>query len=228
MLRLLIIGAGGHGQVVADAALAMARTGGSLHVVGFLDDNPQLWNRTVLGLPILGATRTAPACPFDAIIVAIGDNARRKQLYTHWLQQGATFATLVHPSAVVAQDVELGSGNVLCAGVIVNTGSRIGCNVILNTGCTVDHHNRIGNHAHVAPGAHLGGDVEVAEGALIGIGAIVLPQRQIAEWASVGAGAVVTRPVGPHQTVVGIPACPLAHPSREHVPVRYELLGGTS
>ena len=83
----------------------------------------------------------------------------------------------------------------ICAGVVVNTGSVIGTHVILNTGCTVDHHNSIGSCAHVAPGTHMGGEVVIEEGALVGIGAIVAPRTTIGAWAIVGAGAVVTKPV---------------------------------
>lgn len=94
----------------------------------------------------------------------------------------------------------------ICAGVVVNTGSVIGADVILNTGCTVDHHNRIGDHAHIAPGVHMGGEVEVGEGALVGIGATVMPRKRIGAWSVVGAGTLVTRDVPDGVVVVGAPA----------------------
>ena len=103
-------------------------------------------------------------CPFDALVVGIGSNPARQAIAHRWQERGGTFVTLVHPAAVVAQDVMIGPGTVLCAGAIVNTGSRIGSHVILNTACSVDHHNLSVTYVHVAPGAHLGGDVQVAEG----------------------------------------------------------------
>lgn len=209
MARLLILGAGGHAQVVAEIVHAMARVGNDIEVAGFLDDDPQLWGHNVLGATVFGPTRSIPDCEFDSLIIGIGSNAIRQQLSQHWQQMNATFGTLIHPSAVVAHNVEIGPGTVLCAGVIVNTGSHIGRSVILNTACSVDHHNVIGDYAHIAPGARLGGDVQVAEGSLVGIGAIVLPQQHVGDWATVGAGAVVTQPVVPGQTVIGIPAHPL-------------------
>lgn len=208
MLKLLIVGAGGHAQVVADIALTLARTGKDIELVGFIDDNSSLWGKNILGAPVLGPTHMFPDSRFDAIIIGIGNNTLRRQLAQHWLQMGVEFATLIHPSAVVAQNVQIGVSTVLCAGAIVNTGSSIGNHVILNTACSVDHHNRIGDYVHIAPGAHVGGDVHVAEGSLIGIGAVIMPQRRVAAWATVGAGAVVTRHIEPNQTVVGIPARP--------------------
>jgi acetyltransferase-like isoleucine patch superfamily enzyme len=97
----------------------------------------------------------------------------------------------------------------ICAGVVVNTGSVIGSHVILNTSCTVDHHNSVGSCAHIAPGTHTGGDTVIEEGGLVGIGAIVAPRTSVGAWATVGAGAVVTKPVPPGVTVVGVPARPL-------------------
>lgn len=213
MLQLLIVGAGGHAQVVADIALSLARAGKEIELVGFIDDNASLWNKRIFGLPVLGPARMIPNLHFDALVIGIGNNALRRQLACHWLHAGVEFATLVHPSAVVAHDVAIGTGTVLCAGTIVNTGCSIGSNVILNTACSVDHHNKIGDYAHIAPGAHTGGDVYVAEGSLIGIGAVVMPQRCVAEWATVGAGAVVTHHIAANQTVIGIPARPMEHSS---------------
>jgi sugar O-acyltransferase (sialic acid O-acetyltransferase NeuD family) len=223
MLRLLILGAGGHAQVVADIALALAHAGTAIQLVGFLDDDARCWGQFVLGAPVLGPTRTAPDCPYDAMIAGIGNNALRRQLYLYWRERNTRFATLVHPAAVVARNVEIGAGTVLCAGAIVNTSSRIGGNVILNTACSVDHHNGIADHAHVAPGARLGGDVQMAEGALIGIGAVILPQRHVGEWAKVGAGAVVTRHVTARQTVAGVPARPLHQDTWESSSVCWSL-----
>lgn len=217
LLRVLIIGAGGHAQVVADIVKSMGRAGAALTVAGFLDDDARLWGRRILGAPVLGPTDATPRCPFDALVVGIGSNPVRRTIALRWQERGGAFVTLVHPSAVVAKDVVLGPGTVLCAGAIVNTGSRIGSHAILNTACSVDHHNIIADFAHIAPGARLGGDVQVAEGTLVGIGAIVLPQRYVAAWACVGAGAVVTRSVESSQTVIGVPAYPVPTPDREHV-----------
>ena len=129
-MQLLILGAGGHAQVVADAALAMSRSGIDISIAGFLDDNQSLWGSTRFGAPVLGPIRSVPDCVFDAVIVGIGSNQLRMQVSSYWQEQGVKFATLVHPSAVVGREVQIGAGTVLCAGAIVNTGSRIGEHVI--------------------------------------------------------------------------------------------------
>lgn len=212
-MRIIILGAGGHAQVIADALLRSRKTGAAWELVGFLDDNPALAGQVRLGLPILGPISTLGQYAHDGCVIGIGNNRLRARIFGQLLAQGEEIVTIVHPHAVVAPDVAVGAGVVIFAGVVVNTGSTIGANVVLNTGCTVDHHNIVADHAHIAPGAHLGGDVKIGEGALIGIGAIVMPQRSVGAWSVVGAGALVHRDVPDCVTVIGVPARDITQPS---------------
>ena len=205
-MRVLILGAGGHAQVVADILLRDHEAGSTMMPIGYLDDNPSLWNQVFLGLSVFGPLSHLPAIEHDAVVVAIGDNRIRCQIFRQLRERGEHFATAIHPYAVLASDVQVGPGTMICAGVVVNTGSLIGANVILNTGCTVDHHNRIGDHAHIAPGVNLGGEVTIGEGTLIGIGATVMPRCRIGAWSIAGAGALVHCDLPSHVTVVGVPA----------------------
>ena len=206
-MKTLIIGAGGHGQVVADILLTSLKNNNStVQPIGYLDDDPTLQQRYFLDIPVLGFVDQISTIEHDAVIVAIGHNPTRQKIYQKLQTNLEEIITAVHPSAIIGADVAIGHGTMICAGVIINPGTRIGMGVILNTGCTVDHHNHIGDHAHIAPGAHLGGDVEIGQGALIGMGATVIPQCQVGDWSVVGAGAVVTKAVTAHSVVAGVPA----------------------
>ncbi len=206
MSRVLILGAGGHGQVVADILLRAHEAGANCQPIGFLDDNSALTGTVIVGLPVLGTSVQLEEFEHDAVIVAIGDNRTRARIFERVQRQGEQIVNAIHPTAVIAPDVHLGTGVMICAGVVVNTGTIVGNNVILNTGCTVDHHNHIGSHVHVAPGTHLGGNVHVGEGVLVGIGTTIVPGRSIGNWAIVGAGSVVTKDIPPYTTAVGVPA----------------------
>lgn len=205
MIKVLILGAGGHAQVLADILRAMREAGEPIEIIGFLDDNPNLWGQKILRYPVLGPIKNLISYPHDAVIIGIGDNFIRQDLHVRLKNKGETFITAIHPCSTIAPDVIIGPGTMICAGVVVNTGTVIGEGVILNTGCTVDHHNRIGSFAHIAPGVHLGGGVQIDEGVLVGIGASVLPGIYIGSWAVIGGGAVVIRDVAPNATVVGVP-----------------------
>ena len=203
---ILIVGAGGHGQVVADIFRACRDAGLAADQVAFLDDDRARYGSSLIGGPVISPVSRCSDIQHDAVIVAIGDNATRARVFLRFADAGEQMAIGTHPRSTIAGDVTLGPGSVVCAGAVINTGTTIGCDVIINTGATVDHHSVIGAHVHIAPGVHMGGAVHVGDGALVGIGATVLPGVRIGEWSTVGAGAVVTADVPPHATVIGVPA----------------------
>ncbi len=160
----------------------------------------------MLGLPVLGSLSSLEAPAEIALVMGIGDNAARRRAFDAVRQHGFAVRTVVHPSAVVGLECELGAGAVLLARVTVNPGTRIGENVILNTACSVDHDCRIGAHAHVAPGATLAGNVTVGEQAFIGAGVVAIPGVSVGERSLVGAGAVIVRDLPPRCRARGVPA----------------------
>ena len=205
-MKVLVFGAGGHGQVVADVLQTQARAGEQVEFIGFVDDRIDRVHDGRSGPGVLGTLSDWPTIVHDALIVAIGDNGVRRRVFEEAARRGARFAIAKHPSAVVACDVRVDPGTMICAGVVVNPRAVIGANTILNTASSVDHHCRVADHVHIGPGVRLGGDVEIGEGALLGIGAVVLPGLKVGGWAVVGAGAVVITDVLPGTTVAGVPA----------------------
>lgn len=207
MKKVLVLGAGGHGQVVADILLcAHCQEKGDYRPMGFLDDDQELWGRSLLGLPVLGGLAQIDVFEHDALIIAIGDNQERAKLFT-WAQgRGEYLANAVHPTAFLASEVVLGHGVVIAPGVVVHTAAHVGDNVILNTASSIDHHCDVSDHVHIAPGAHLGGSVQVGEGVFVGIGAAVIPGCSIGSWTIVGAGSVVISDLPERVTAVGNPA----------------------
>lgn len=209
-MNVIVVGAGGHGQVVGDIFRAAARAGARERLAGYVDDRQPLDGQLLAGGYVLGAISILPDIAHDGVVIAVGDNRTRERLWRALSALGEAFVVARHPSAIVSEDVRIGAGSMLCAGAIVNTGASIGRAVILNTGCSVDHHSTIGDFVHIAPGVHMGGEVVVNARAFVGIGAVVLPGIRIGEGSIVGAGAIVTRDVAPGATVVGCPARPIS------------------
>lgn len=199
MNRLIIIGASGHGKVVAD----IARLSGYTDIV-FLDDAPGL--EMVSGYPVLGAVSTFPAYSQSDFFVAIGNPDIRRRIQDEIASSGARLVTLIHPSAVVAQNVAIGEGTVVMAGAVINPSVRIGRGCIINTSASVDHDCVIGDFVHISVGAHLAGSVCIESGSWIGIGAVVNNNLSVCAGVTVGAGAVVVTDAEKTGTYIGIPA----------------------
>lgn len=202
---LVIYGSGGHGKVVADAALCAG-----WHVLGFADDDPGKRDALVLGLPVvaIGFDSTIAYCRAQNshAVIALGDNRVRQRVFDAACRAQVEMATIIHPSAVISPSAAIGHGSVVFAHAVVNPASTIGCNVIINTGATIDHDNVIGDHAHVAPGAHTGGTVQLGAGAMLGVGASVRNHVSIGEWSIIGIGAAVVADIPARVVAFGNPA----------------------
>jgi len=199
-MKLVIIGAGGHGQVVADVAIAAG-----FEVLGFLDDDRSLWGKQFLGVSVLGPI--AAAHDMDAsCVVAIGDNRCRKQIVDLLGLPAQRYAAVIHPCATVSSYAEVLPGAMVLAGAIVGPQAVVGHHSIINHASSIDHHDIVGAFVHIAPGCHAGGNVHIGDGAFLGIGVSVVPGITVGNWATVGAGSVVLHDVPDSTTVVGVPA----------------------
>lgn len=208
MSRLALLGASGHGKVVADSALAA----GWRQVVFFDDAWPS--RLTCGSWHVAGDTARllARLSDFDGVAVAIGDCAvrwKKQQLLT---AANARMATIIHPRCWVSPFAKVGAGSVVMAGAVINVDASIGAACIVNTGATVDHDCTLADAVHVSPGAHLSGNVSVADRSWIGVGACIRQGIAVGAGVTVGAGAVVVAPVAAGLTVVGCPAAPMRAP----------------
>lgn len=205
---MIVLGGGGHAKVLIGTLQLQKR-----RILGFVDPNSTL--PPVLGEQNLGTDDAAFAYPPAEVelvngIGSIGSPGARTAAFERFKAKGYTFATVVHPSASVAPDVEVEEGAQVMAGAVVQPGSRLGINAIINTKASVDHDCVIESHAHIAPGVTLSGKVHVGRGSHIGTGASVIQGITTGAYSIVGAGAVVIRDVPEKATVAGVPAMLMA------------------
>jgi sugar O-acyltransferase (sialic acid O-acetyltransferase NeuD family) len=201
MNRLIVIGASGHGKVVADIAVLNC-----YEDIVFLDDDEAI--KECASFPVIGKSTEAPD---GEILVAVGNPQTRKRLME--LYKDRTQPVLIHPNAVVAEDVKIGSGTVVMAGAVINPGTKIGRGVIVNTSSSIDHDCSVGDYSHVSVGAHLCGTVKVEDGVWIGAGATVINNVNICGGCTIGAGAVVIKDIKEPGTYVGVPAKMISKPN---------------
>ncbi len=198
---LLIIGAGGHGKVVADSAQQQ----GWQHIA-FLDRDPT--RNELLGMPVVGTDPAAAGLlqQFPDATVAIGDPRLRLDLLDQLERIGFRLPVIAHPRAVISQHATVQSGCVLFANAVVNPGSHLARGCIINTAATVDHDCRLEEGVHIAPGAHIAGGVHIGRESWIGTGACVREYLAIGAHVIVGAGAAVVSDIPDAQQVAGVPA----------------------
>lgn len=202
MKRLAIIGASGHGKVVAEAALSSLWDS-----VEFYDDNYPTKSE-LDGLYIRGNfERMLENSDFyHGFHVAIGDNKARLKILEQLLASDLHCPNIISPSAVISQTASLGVGISIMANVVINARTIVGNGVILNTSCSVDHDCNISAGVHISPGAHLAGNVSIGNCSWVGIGSAVIEGKVIGIGSIVGAGSVVTSDIPNNVTAVGVPS----------------------
>lgn len=198
--KLLIIGASGHGKVVADIAMKMNKW----EYIAFLDDNKNI--ETLIGLEIIGTLKDVFIHLDDfEIFVGIGDNETRQKIYEMLEAHRAHIPVLIHPNANVGSQVNIGNGTVIMAGVVVNCHTNIGKGCIINTGATIDHDNFIEDYVHISPGVHLGGTVKIGKASWLGIGSLVRNNINITNGCKLGVGSVVIKDISEPGVYIGAP-----------------------
>ncbi|MFK5893066.1 MAG: acetyltransferase [Pseudomonadota bacterium] len=202
MNHLAILGASGHGKVIADCA----ESAGWL-AIDFYDDAWPLYNKSS-AWSVIGDTQVliANLGNYDGVIVAIGNNVIRLEKQLELVSYNAPLVNIIHPSAQISRYVELGSGCVIMPGVIINVDSKLGNACIVNTGASIDHDCLLGDAVHICPGVHLAGGVNIGDYSWIGIGANIIQLIKIGPSSIIGAGSVVIKNIKGHCTVAGVPA----------------------
>lgn len=201
--RVIIVGAGGHGRVVAEACRAAGH-----EVIAFADQ--ALAGRELAGTPVLGGEvlEVAKAAQGEraSVIVAIGANAARQRTQLALRAAGVRLATVVHPSAVLLTGSRVGAGAVVLARAVIGVDATVGEGAIVNAGAILEHEGSLGAFAHLSPGVSTGGEVHVGEGAHLGVGVSVRNRVRIGAWSVVGVGAAVVADLPEQVVAFGVPA----------------------
>ncbi len=207
MKKIAIIGASGHGKVVADLAQMCG------YQVFFFDDSfpnlKQIAHWSVIGSfsDLLNQNQNQDQNHvFEFAVVAIGDNKTRSKLSEQLSEVGFSLATLIHHSAVVSQYAVVESGSVVFANAVINAFAKIGKNCIINTGAIVEHDCIIKDAVHLSPNVALAGNTKVGISTWLGIGSVTKQGVEIGDNSTIGANSTVLNNIPSNVTAVGSPA----------------------
>lgn len=199
---IAILGASGHGKVLAE----LAELNGYTHIAFFDDTWPekaQLEHWSIVGdSSVLFDSLEY----FDACIVAIGNNSVRLNKLVALQKNKASLVSLIHPKATVSRYAQLGIGSVVMANATINPFARVGMGGIINTGAVVEHDCILGRVVHLSPNSALAGGSHLGDGVWLGIGSVTKQLVRIGTNTIIGAGAVVTKDIPSNVIAVGIPA----------------------
>jgi sugar O-acyltransferase (sialic acid O-acetyltransferase NeuD family) len=205
--RIVIFGAGGLGREVLQVIRDQQRSGGRVECVGFLVDLDFAGPTIVNGIAVFRDITALAKDSSVRFIVAVGNSAKRARIAERiQLTVGPRFATIVHPSSILGDNVSIESGSIIMPLASITTDVRIGGHVLINPHVSIAHDCLLEDYVSLSPAATLAGGVHLEQGCEIGSGATVIPRQRVGRWSRVGAGAVVIRSVAAHTTVVGVPA----------------------
>lgn len=190
--KIIIYGASGHGKVVAE----VAELSGYKEIVFFDDDINKRENGKY------NVIHSFPDEEYD-IIVAIGDNATRERVSKGLNEKQVS---LIHPNAVISNDVVIGDGVVILANATIGVGTRIGNGAIINTCSSIDHDSFVDDFVHVSVNSHTAGTVRLGKRTFLGVKSAVINNISIVDDVVVGAGAIVISDIEESGVYIGIPA----------------------
>ena len=202
--RIVIVGAGGFGREVLhwfrDAWPACLS-----RVAGFLSADPRSLGAAAGGLSVIGDPRTFEPRPGDGFVMGIGIPGVRRRVAESLADRGATFLTLVHPTAIVAPNAALGEGSILCPYAVVSDAARLGRHVLLNYHASLGHDAAAGDFAVLSPYATLGGSAHVGDDVFMGMHASVGPGKTLGARCKVSANSCALADAPPDSIVFGVP-----------------------
>ena len=202
MSRLIIIGAGGHGKVIADTAQTMNR----FHTIVFLDDFKQ--GSRICDLSVVGGFDVLEAVfePGDSAAIAFGNNQKRMRYMDIARKIGYGLPILIHPRAVVSKHAQVDEGSVVFANAVIHADSWVQQGAIINTGAIIEHDNQIGRIAHISPGACLAGNTKIGQCSWIGIGSCIIQNITVGESCILAAGSTLLKNMPDYTMFAGSPA----------------------
>lgn len=200
--KVVILGAGGHAKSIADIVLKS-----NDQVIGFLDDNVEIGTAIIKSrdIKVIGKIEDSLNIANNQnilFVIGIGNNKVREKIAK---QYNIKYYTAIHPTAVIAQDVQIEEGTVVMANTVINVGASIGKHCIINTGAIVEHDNTIEDYVHLSPSVVLSGTVKIGKYTHLGTGTKVRNNINITSNVTVGVGGVVVKDIGEEGTYVGVP-----------------------
>ena len=208
---LYIIGAGGFGREVAWLVERINKIELTWNIKGFIDDNTSIHGLLQDDYSVVGGCDYLMNITQEVWVVCAVGSAKIRKTIIKKLKKNANvnFATLIDPSVMRSERVDIGEGSIICAGTIITVDISIGSHVIINLDCTIGHDDIIHDFVTIYPSVNVSGSVVVGECVELGTGMQIIQGKSIGRESIIRAGAVVIRDIPEKCVAVGSPAKPI-------------------
>lgn len=206
MKNLIIIGAGGFGREIYHLAISTAEYNSEYVIKGYIDDNILALDRFDNYPKIISTIKDYTIEPDDVFICAIGNMDQKSNIVKKMVTQGAEFINLIHPSARIYSNTELGKGIIICDNSTISCDCKISDFVSIHPSVCVGHDVTIGKYSSLYSFAFIAGNVTINDSVNVFPRASILPNITIGERSSIGSCSLVIKNVQAGVSVFGIPA----------------------
>ncbi len=206
MKNLIIVGAGGCGREVLQWAMDVNKVSEAWRIKGFLDDSPEALDGKNCKCGILGSAKDYQIQEDDVFVCAIGSSEKRRKTEDELRRRGARFITLIHPTAIVADNAEIGEGSILYPYSVISANAKIGISNIINMHSVIGHDSVLGDYCTISPHCDVTGRCTIGDNVFMGVGAKIIPSTKVGNDAFICAGSVVMTKIRDGARVMGCPA----------------------
>ena len=205
--KIVIVGASGFGREALWTIQDCNKIQKKYQIMGFIDDDKSLWGKNIHGIHVLGGLEWFSNANSSGIqcVVAIGEPTIREKIVIELEKQNVLFATIIHPSVIYSDSVQIGTGCIIQAGSIITVDIKIGNHVHINIDSTIGHDTIIEDFVTVNPGVHINGNTLIERGVFIGTGTAMKQKIKIGRGSVIAAGTVVINDLPEFSLCMGVP-----------------------
>lgn len=209
MKEVVILGGHGDGLVAAQVIADMAKAGEAIQLVGYLNDDENK-GATINGLPVLGKTKEWTSLGenyyFHACLLSVGKMEQRASLIESFGIPLHRWVTLIHPSAIIADNVYIGSANLITANAVFQPKSKLGNFCSVRSGANIGHDAALSDFCYVGPNATICGYGKMQKGSYLAPNAVLRDNTEMGKFSTLAAGSAAFKNIPEKSTWVGVPA----------------------
>lgn len=206
MKKLIIIGEGDFGKEVTCWAKQCKEYDREWSIEDYIDVGSEKEHTSFQVDEILSKVEKFTPLSDFVFSIAVQSPKLKLQIADSCLNKGAAFINLIHPTAIIGEDVIIGIGCIICPYVVLTSNAKVGNFVTFNLFSYASYESEIGDGCTINPHCGVMIGAKLGKGVFMGSSSIIFPRKSVGNYAFIGAGSVVLNNVKENEKVFGTPA----------------------